>query len=63
MTKETLTQDHFSKTKKISDKKLMQHEQFCLGVLGVAQNGASEQELLPLIERMHAQADSLLHCN
>lgn len=59
MTNETLTQDHFSNTKEIPKKLLNQHEQFCLGVLGVVQNGATIEELMPLIEKIHDQSAQL----
>lgn len=56
MTDETVTQD-IKRTRKEQSKKLhSQHEQFCLGVLTLAQNGAYEEDLLPLLERVYEQA-------
>jgi hypothetical protein len=59
MTNETLTQDFFNKTKSIPKSALSQHEQFALGVYTLAKNGASMEELIPLLEKNCDQAEML----
>lgn len=47
-------------TKSVSKIQLNKHEQYCIGVLTLAQNGAKIEDLLPLLEEMTRQAEELL---